>query len=71
MDGNDAGEGNRRRWWDYAIVALAASVFVWLGAQAHIPDLHMRFGWMAALAAILLLSLILGGVSLWRRTDFS
>jgi len=71
MDGNDAGEGNRRRWWDYAIVALAASVFVWLGAQAHIPALHMRFGWMAALAAILLLSLILGGVSLWRRTDFS
>jgi drug/metabolite transporter (DMT)-like permease len=71
MDGDDAGAGSRRRWWDYAIVALAASVFVWLGAQAHVPALPMRFGWMAVLVVILLLSLVVGGVSLWRRTDFS
>ena len=71
MDGDDAGDSKGRRWWDYAIVALAVAVFVWLGMQAHVPTLHMRFGWMAALAVILLLSLIVGGVSLWRRTDFS
>jgi len=71
MDGDDAGNSRGRRWWDYAIVALAVAVFVWLGMQAHVPTLHMRFGWMAALAVILLLSLIVGGVSLWRRTDFS
>jgi len=71
MDGEDAGNSRGRRWWDYAIVALAVAVFVWLGMQAHVPTLHMRFGWMAALAVILLLSLIVGGVSLWRRTDFS
>jgi drug/metabolite transporter (DMT)-like permease len=70
MDGDDAGDSRGRRWWDYTIVALAAGVFVWLGKQAHVPTLHMRFGWMAALAAVLLLSLIVGGVSLWRRTYF-
>ena len=70
MDGDDAGDSKGRRWWDYAIVGLAAMVFIWLGMQAHVPTLHMRFGWMAVLAAVLLLSLIVGGVSLWRRTDF-
>ena len=70
MDGDDDGDSRGRRWWDYAIVALAAMVFVWLGMQAHVPTLHMRFGWMAVLTAVLLLSLIVGGVSLWRRTDF-
>ncbi len=71
MDGEDSGSSGKRRWWDYAIVAAAASVFVWLGAQAHVPSLHMRFGWMAVLTAVLLLSLVVGGVSLWRRTDFN
>ena len=70
MDGDDAGDSKGRRWWDYAIVGLAAMVFIWLGMQAHVPTLHMRFGWMAVLAAVLLLGLIVGGVSLWRRTDF-
>jgi glucose uptake protein GlcU len=71
MDGDDGGGGSSRRWWDYAIIALAVSVFVYLGAHAHIPALHMNFGWMAILTAILVVSLIVGGVSLWRRTDFS
>jgi drug/metabolite transporter (DMT)-like permease len=71
MDGDDTGDSRGRRWWDYAIVAVAAAIFVWLGMQAHIPTLLMRFGWMAVLATVLLLSLIVGGLSLWRRTDFS
>jgi drug/metabolite transporter (DMT)-like permease len=71
MDGDDAEDSRGRRWWDYAIVALAVAVFVWLGMQAHVPKLPMRFGWMTALMAILVLSLVVGGVSLWRRTDFS
>jgi len=71
MDGDDAGDSRGRRWWDYAIVALAAAVFVWLGMQAHVPTLHMSFGWVAVLAAILVMSLVVGGVSLWRRTNFS
>jgi len=71
MDGDDTGDSRGRRWWDYAIVAVAAAIFVWLGMQAHIPTLLMRFGWMAVLETVLLLSLIVGGLSLWRRTDFS
>jgi len=71
MDGDDTGDSRGRRWWDYAIVAVAAAVFVWLGMQAHVPTLHMSFGWVAVLAAILVMSLVVGGVSLWRRTNFS
>ena len=70
-DLEDPEAGQRKRWWDYAIVAVAASIFVYLGTQAHVPALHMHFGWMALLAVILVLSLIVGGVSLWHRTDFS
>jgi glucose uptake protein GlcU len=71
MDGDDTEAGSARRWWDYAIVVAAASVFVYLGAQAHVPALHLNFRWIAVLSAILLLSLLVGGVTLWRRTDFS
>ena len=71
MDGDDTEAGSARRWWDYAIVLAAASVFVYLAEMAHVPDLHLSFGWIAVLGVILLGSLVVGGVTLWRRTDFS
>jgi hypothetical protein len=71
MDGDDAEAGSARRWWDYAIVLAAASVFVYLAEVAHVPDLHLNFGWIAVLSVILVGSLVVGGVTLWRRTDFN
>jgi hypothetical protein len=61
----------KRRWWDYAIIALATGVFLWLGLRAVVPPLAMDVRWIAALGAILLLSLVAGTWSLWRRTRFS
>ena len=52
------------------IVATATAVFVWLGWQATRPALAMNLGWTAVLGAVLLISLIVGGMAL-RRTRFS
>jgi glucose uptake protein GlcU len=72
QSGDEFGEGNeRRRWWDYAIVLAATGVFVWLGVRAVVPPLAMDLRWIAVLGGLLLLSLIVGGWSLWRRTRFS
>lgn len=61
----------KRRWWDYAIIAAATGVFLWLGLRAVVPPLAMNLGWVAVLSVVLLLSLIVGTWSLWRRTRFS
>jgi glucose uptake protein GlcU len=64
------GRNERRRWWDYAIVLTATGVFLWLGVRAVVPPLAMELHWVAVLGGLLMLSLILGGRSLWRRTRF-
>jgi hypothetical protein len=70
--GDEFGDRNeRRRWWDYAIVAAATGVFLWLGLRAVVPPLEMDMRWVAALGLVLALSLVAGGWSLWRRTRFS
>jgi glucose uptake protein GlcU len=69
MDGASL-PGRPRRWWDYLIVATATAVFVWLGLQATRPALAMNLGWTAGLGAVLLISLVVGGMAL-RRTRFS
>jgi hypothetical protein len=71
MSGEEFSKNERRRWWDYAIVAAATSIFLVLGLQARAPSLAMNKMWMGVLAGFLLLSLIVGGISLWRRTRFS
>jgi len=64
------GRDERRRWWDYAIVAVASGVFITLGVRAIVPPLTMDLRWVAVLSTFLALSLIAGGWSLWRRTRF-
>jgi glucose uptake protein GlcU len=71
MQGEEPASPRDRRWWDYLIVLLAISVFVYLGAHTVLPALHMSFIWIAVLSALLLLSLVLGSISLWRTTHFS
>ena len=61
----------RRRWWDYLIVAAATCLFVWLGVNAKVPPLEMNLGWAAALVVILFAALFGGGWALWKSTRFS
>jgi glucose uptake protein GlcU len=72
MSGDEFGSrSERRRWWDYAIILVATSIFILLGVRARVPNLAMNLHWVAALAAILLVSLIAGAWCLGRRTRFS
>jgi Sugar transport protein len=71
MSGEEFGNGEKRRWWDYAIVVIATSVFVVLGLQARAPSLAMNKMYVGVLTLFLILSLIGGGISLWRTTRFS
>jgi glucose uptake protein GlcU len=61
----------RRRWWDYAIVAVATGLFVWLGVNAVVPPLAMNMGWVGGLGEVLVVALLGGGWALWRQTRFS
>jgi hypothetical protein len=64
------GRDERRHWWDYAIVLTATGIFLALGIRAVVPPLAMNLRWVAVLGAGLVVSLIAGGLSLWRRTRF-
>ena len=66
-----SGRNEKRRWWDYLIVAIATAVFVALGLRATVPPLAMDLRWVGGLSLALLLSLAIGGWSLHRRTRFS
>ncbi len=66
-----SGRDEKRRWWDYAIVLAATAVFVVLGVRAVVPPLAMNLRWVAILGIILAVSLVGGGLSLYRRTRFS
>ena len=71
QNGDDAKGSGKRRWWDWAIVAAAVSLFVWLGADAVVPPLAMHWEWVAVLCAILLATLAAGCWALWTRTRFN
>jgi drug/metabolite transporter (DMT)-like permease len=64
-------EESPRRWWDYAIVLAATGIFVWLASKAVIPALAMNYAWMLVLGAVLVVSLLIGGIALRRTTGFS
>ena len=65
------GANARRPWWDYAIVAAAVAVFLWLGSMVKLPPLAMNGLWVAVLCAVLLLAAAGCGWWLWKRTRFS
>lgn len=63
--------GERRRWWDVAIVAAATGIFVWLAVHAVVPPVAMNFTWIFILTGVLLVSLVGAGWWLWRSTRFT
>jgi hypothetical protein len=72
QSGEEFGDrSERRRWWDVLIVLAATGVFVWLGVHAVVPPLAMNLDWIAGLGVIMLISLVLCGYRLYRRTRFS
>jgi glucose uptake protein GlcU len=60
-----------RSWWDYAIVAAAVGVFVYLGVNARVPALKMDFTWLGLLVIVLVASAASCAWGLWKATRFS
>jgi len=63
--------GARRRWWDYAILAAGAGIFLYLGSNALVPALAMNFAWLWILGVILIASAAACAWGLWKTTRFS
>ena len=68
--GEEFGRPEGRQWWDYAIVACALAIFVVLGVNAARPKLQMDLGWVGLLVAVLAVSIVATGWTLWKRTRF-
>jgi drug/metabolite transporter (DMT)-like permease len=66
-------EGTRRgrSWVDWVIVIVATAVLVCFATIARMPQISVRWEWMAALAAAMLALLATCGAALWRTTRFS
>jgi hypothetical protein len=62
---------NPRAWWDYAIMAGAVGVFIWLGLKARVPTLEMNYWWVGVLSLLLILTATVCFRVLWNRTRFS
>jgi glucose uptake protein GlcU len=56
--GHGAGSSERRGWIDYAIVAAAIAIFVWLALSARKPALEMNYAWVWGLAVALAASAV-------------
>jgi drug/metabolite transporter (DMT)-like permease len=63
-------EKGRRPWWDILIVAIAVTIFLWLGVQAQAPPLDMNFYWTSGLCVVLGFAAVGCGWLLWKRTRF-
>lgn len=72
QSGDEFGHGpDRRRWWDYAIILAATTIFIWLACKATVPPLAMNLRWVVVLAVVLILSLAGCGYRLYKQTRFS
>ncbi len=73
LEGHDplSREKTGRHWWEALVVLAAIGVFVYLAAGAKRQAIEFHVGWMAVLGAASLVSLVLCGLLLWKRTRFS
>jgi drug/metabolite transporter (DMT)-like permease len=60
-----------RRWWEIIIMLVAAGVFAWLAIQTRPQHIYVNLPWMIVLIVGTLISLVLCGTLLWKRTRFS
>ena len=72
LSGNEFDQQTKkRRWWDYLILVVAVSFFIWFARTAVVPPIAINYFWLAVLSGLLLVVLAIGVFRLWRSTRFS
>jgi drug/metabolite transporter (DMT)-like permease len=71
MAGATAGATHRRTWIDWLIVGAATAIIAGFAVMARAPQIAVRWGWVAVLAAAMTAMLVVAGAALWRTTRFS
>jgi drug/metabolite transporter (DMT)-like permease len=73
VQGDDppADEAHGRYWWEILIIGGACALFVWLAMGARSQHIFINLSWMIILIAATIVSLLVCGTMLWRRTRFS
>jgi len=73
LQGRDpiAEEGHARRWWEYAVAAVAAAIFLWLALGTSRQPVPISLPWLLVLSAASLVILVVVGALLWKRTRFA
>ena len=69
--GGETSGHDKRRWWDYLIVAVAVGVFLRLATWAAVPPIAMNLYWLPVLVAVLIISLVACTRALWKTTRLS
>jgi drug/metabolite transporter (DMT)-like permease len=59
------------QWWEFLIMAIAASIFIWLGFAAAIPAIRINFLWMLLLSVLSAVVLVLCARKLHALTRFN
>ena len=69
--GEAAGGQRRRRWIDWAIVAVATAIIVAFAVVARPPEISLSPGWTIVLIVATLGMLVAAAGALWRATRFN
>jgi drug/metabolite transporter (DMT)-like permease len=60
-----------RRWWELLVMAAALGIFLWLASGTERQPISVNLPWMFLLIMATALFLVVCGVLLWKRTQFS
>lgn len=71
MSGSSVGENHRRTALDWVIVAVASSIIIAFAMMARAPQIAVAWSWVAVLAVVMTVMLVVVGLALWRTTRFS
>ena len=72
MEGKETNPKNHARTLiDWLLIAGTTLIFAAFALMASIPEMEIRWGWLAALTSAMLLVVVAGGVALWRITRFN
>ena len=59
------------QWWEFMVLAAAASLFIWLGRSAAIPAINFNVSWILVLSLLSILILAFCAFKLHRLTRFN